>query len=160
VLHKTEAHLVCTALLDETAVRHAFSALIQHPDVLDVVVQPMVAEGVEMIVGGTRHDRFGHVVVCGSGGTLVELLRDSALRLTPLTEIDAQSMLNDISGVQLLRGFRGGPQRDEAALRDVILRVSALLEACPEIVELDLNPVIVTAVGAHVVDARIRVASE
>jgi acetate---CoA ligase (ADP-forming) len=157
VLHKTEAHLVRRALDDEGSVREAYAALSAHPDVTDVVVQKMIAGAVEMLVGATRDDRFGHAVICGSGGTLVELLHDSALRLTPLTDQDAVSMLNEIRGVQLLRGFRGAPSCDEAALRDIVLRVSALVEACPAIAEIDLNPVMVTPDGASVVDARIRV---
>lgn len=157
VLHKTEAHLVRQSLDDEGSVRDAYAALCAHPDVTAVVVQPMIADAVEMLVGAARDDRFGHAVVCGSGGTLVELLHDSALRLTPLTDQDAVSMLNEIRGVPLLRGFRGAPRCDEAALRDVVLRVSALVEACPTIAELDLNPVMMTPAGASVVDARIRV---
>lgn len=157
VLHKTEAHLVITSVDDESGVREAFATLTRHPDVTQVIVQKMVADAAEMIVGATRDDRFGHAVVCGSGGTMVELLQDSALRLTPLTDHDAVSMLNEIRGIRLLRGFRGAPVRDEAALRAIVLRVSALLEACPAIVELDLNPVMVATDGAFVVDARVHI---
>jgi hypothetical protein len=87
---------------------------------------------------------------------MVELLHDTTCRLHPLTDVDAREMIDDTRGVALLRGFRGAPARDESALRDVLLRASALLEACPEVVELDLNPVIVTATGARAVDARVR----
>jgi len=88
---------------------------------------------------------------------MVELLHDTTCRLHPLTDVGTREMIDGMRGAALLRGFRGAPSRDEAALRDILLRVSALIEACPDIVELDLNPVIVTATGARAVDARIRI---
>jgi acyl-CoA synthetase (NDP forming) len=116
----------------------------------------MIRNGVEMLVGAVRQGAFGHAVMCGSGGTLVELLHDVALRLAPLTPDGVAGMLNDLRGTRLLRGFRGGAPLDEAALSETVLRVSELVGLCPEIVELDLNPVIVTTDGAVVVDGRIR----
>jgi acyl-CoA synthetase (NDP forming) len=95
--------------------------------------------------------------MCGSGGTLVELLRDTTCRLAPLTAEDVTEMLDDVRGTALLRGYRGAPRRDESALRTILLRVSALVESCPDIVELDFNPVLVTTAGACIVDARVRV---
>ena len=157
ILHKTEAHAIYAGLTDEAAVRHAFRALSRLPGVVQILVQPMVTPGVEMLVGVTRDPTFGHVVVLGSGGTLVELLRDTSCRLAPLTDRSARQMLDELRGAALLRGYRGSAPADEAALVDVVLRVSALLTACPEIVELDLNPVIVTPSGATAVDARVRV---
>ncbi len=159
ILHKSDAHTIFTDLRDGNAVRDAFDQLQHRPEVTEIVLQAMIRDGIEMIVGGIRHDRFGHAVLFGSGGTLVELLHDTSCRLVPLTVRDAEDMLNDVRGVRLLRGFRGAPPRDEAALRSVVLRVSMLLESCPGIVELDLNPVLVTPDGAHVVDVRVRVAS-
>lgn len=158
LLHKTEKRAVYTALSDEAAVLHAFEMLTQHPDVTQVLLQPMVERGVEMVVGAALDPKFGHTILCGSGGTLVELLRDTTCRLTPLTDAAACQMLDETRGSALLRGFRGAPPLDERALIDVMLRLSALVEACPAIVEVDLNPVIVSQTGATVVDARIRVA--
>jgi acetyl coenzyme A synthetase (ADP forming)-like protein len=157
LLHKTEQHAVFTRLADDAAVRHAFRLLSQSSDVVQILVQPMVA-GVEMFVGANCDPKFGHAVVCGSGGTLVELVRDTSCRLAPLTEVSAREMLNELRGIALLRGYRGSPPADEDALLDVLLRISALLDICPEILELDLNPVMVSTTGATVVDARIRVA--
>ena len=157
LLHKSDAQAVFTGIDDEAGVQHAFAALARRPGVAEVLVQPMIAGGVEMFVGATLHPAFGHAVICGSGGMQVELLRDTACRLAPVGERALRELLDEVRGVALLRGFRGRPRLDEAALRDVVLRVSALLVACPEILELDLNPVIVTRAGAHVVDARVRV---
>ncbi len=156
LIHKTEAHAVKAGLTGDDAVTRAFCALHGMPGVTAVIVQPMVRDGVEMFVGASRDDTFGHAVVCGSGGIFVELMKDTALRLAPLSEEEAAAMLDGLRGIRLLRGFRGAPPLDEAALKATILGVSALVGSCPEIVELDLNPVIVTVSGATVVDARIR----
>jgi acyl-CoA synthetase (NDP forming) len=97
--------------------------------------------------------------MCGSGGTLLELMHDTATRLVPLTDRGAAEMVNEIRGRLLLRGFRGRPPVDEESYRIALQRLSALLNVCPQITELDLNPIIVTAQGAFVVDARIRLAA-
>ena len=110
-----------------------------------------------MLVGALHDPTFGPLVVCGSGGVLVDLLADSSFRIHPLSTEDAAEMIDEVRGARLLRGYRGAPPADEAALRDVVLRVSALLSVCPEIQELDLNPVRVLASGACAVDARVRV---
>jgi acyl-CoA synthetase (NDP forming) len=157
ILHKTEAHAVHASLADDRSVADAYHALARNPDVVQVLVQPM-ARGVEMFVGASFDAKFGHAIVCGSGGTLVELLRDTSCRLAPLTDMAAREMLDELRGVALLRGFRGAPIADESSLLDIVLRVSALIDLCPEIQELDLNPVIVSAAGATAVDARVRIA--
>ena len=157
ILHKTEAGAVHTSLADDGSIANAYRALARNSGVLQVLVQPMI-RGVEMFVGASFDAKFGHAIVCGSGGTLLELLRDTACRLAPLTDVTAREMLDALRGIDLLRGFRGAPMADEAAFLDILLRVSALLELCPEIHELDLNPVIVSATAATAVDVRIRVA--
>jgi acyl-CoA synthetase (NDP forming) len=159
LVHKTEAHAVFTRLHDADAVQRAYDALGARADVTEVVVQDMIEGGAEMMVGVTLDPLFGHVVMCGSGGTQVELLRDATCRLAPITDRVAAEMLDSIRGIALLRGFRGAPPADEAAFRDVVLRVSALLDACPAINDIDLNPVIVTTSGAHIVDVRVRIGS-
>ena len=158
LVHKTEARAVHVDLRNETDVLKAQHTLLRRPDVHGVLVQPMIKSGVEMFVGAAFDSSFGHVVMCGSGGTMVELVRDTAGRLAPLTDRAAIEMLEETRACVLLRGFRGSPPCDEAAFRDILLRTSALVEACPEISELDFNPVIVTTAGAIVVDARVRVA--
>jgi acyl-CoA synthetase (NDP forming) len=158
ILHKTEQHAVYPGLADESAVRRAFGSLSCRTDVAAVLVQPMV-RGVEMLVGASFDQKFGHTVLCGSGGTLVELLHDVSCRLAPLTDVSAREMIDDLRGVTLLRGYRGAPPANEQALCEILLRLSALLDLCPEIQELDLNPVMVGVDAATVVDARIRVSS-
>jgi acyl-CoA synthetase (NDP forming) len=117
----------------------------------------MVGEGVELLVGVVHDALFGPVVACGAGGTAVELLKDVAVRITPLTEVDAAEMVRSLQTFPLLEGYRGAPRADVAALEDLLLRVSALVEAHLEIAELDLNPVRALADGVMVADARVRV---
>jgi acyl-CoA synthetase (NDP forming) len=126
-------------------------------DMTGLLVQQMVPGGVEMLVGALQDPMFGPLVVCGSGGVLVDLLGDSAFRIHPLTERDPAEMIDELRGAQLLRGYRGAPPVSEAALGDVLLRVSALLTLVPELQELDINPLKVLASGACALDARVRV---
>jgi acetyl coenzyme A synthetase (ADP forming)-like protein len=123
-----------------------------------VLLQRLVPRGVEALVGVTTDPVFGPLLVCGLGGTLVELLRDVAHHLVPVTDRDAEEMLMRLRTGRLLDGYRGAPPGDRRALVDVVCRVSALAEAVPELVELDLNPVRVLEPGrgAVVVDARMR----
>lgn len=162
VVHKSEARGVRLDLAtpqdveraanEMTADYHAAGHAIE-----GFVVQPMVGSGLELLVG-VVHDRlFGPVVACAIGGTATELLKDVAVRITPLTDVDAAEMVRSLATYPLLDGYRGAPALDVAALQDVLLRVSALVEAHPEVAEMDLNPVIVLPRGALIVDARIRV---
>ena len=162
LLHKTERQALVLDVADEAGVREACDDLRMRlgSDVAGYLVQAMVPGGVEMIVGATVDEQFGPLVVCGSGGVLVDLLGDSSVRLHPVTAADARAMVDELKGARLLRGYRGRPPADEGALHDVIARVSSLLEACPEIVELDINPLLVLTSGASAVDVRIRVEPE
>ena len=121
------------------------------------VVQSMVAAGVEMIVGVVGDALFGPVVACGAGGVQAELLKDVSVRISPLSREDASEMIRSLATYPLLTGYRGSQPADVAALEDVVLRTSAMVEAHHEIAELDLNPVVAGADGAVAVDARVRV---
>jgi acetate---CoA ligase (ADP-forming) len=160
ILHKSDAGAVHLGLSDAHAVRSAYRDVVQRLGgrLSGILVQRMAGEGVEMFIGGLQDPAFGPVVFCGSGGVLVELFGDAVCRLCPLSDVDAREMLNEVRGVARLRGHRGRPSADEAALMDALLRVSALLDACPEIQELDINPVNVLQQGILALDARIRVA--
>ena len=107
----------------------------------------MATGGVEMMVGGVNDAAFGPLVMAGSGGVLVELMADTAFAMCPLDDAGAKELLDQVRGVARLRGFRGSAPLDEASFRQLVVRVSRLLEACPEIHELDLNPVMVMASG-------------
>jgi acetyl coenzyme A synthetase (ADP forming)-like protein len=162
LLHKTEARGVRLGLSGAEQVRAAAEemaaavAAAGHT-VERFLVQRMVGQGVELLVGVVNDASFGPVVACGAGGTAVELLKDVAVRITPLTDRDAAEMVRSLATFPLLDGYRGAPKADVAALEDLLLRVSALVEAHPQVAELDCNPVKVLPHGAVVVDARVRV---
>jgi acetyl coenzyme A synthetase (ADP forming)-like protein len=124
-----------------------------------VLLQREVSGGSEALIGVTTDPTFGPLIVYGLGGVLVELLRDVAFRLTPVSRCDAEEMIASVRSARLLDGYRGAPAGDRAALVGLIQRVSALVDVVPEIRELDLNPVKVLEPGRGVVvvDARVRV---
>ena len=166
VQHKTEIGGVRLNLQNEDAVRAAFDDILaraKDAGVLDavdgVLIQPMLTGGVETMIGVAADRLFGPLIGFGLGGIHVELLGDVRFRIAPLTDHDADELLREIRGFPLLQGYRGQPAADVDALRDVLLRVSRLADEVPEIVELDLNPVIALPAGhgCRVVDARIKV---
>jgi len=160
VVHKSDAGGVRLGL-SAAAVKAAADEMVEaferdgHP-ISGFQIQSMVAGGVEMIVGVVQDEHFGPVLACGAGGTATELLKDVAVRITPITKGDARRMLTSLKTFPLLDGYRGAPKADIEALEDMLLRVSALVEAHPQIAEMDLNPVIVHPTGALAVDARVR----
>jgi acetate---CoA ligase (ADP-forming) len=119
----------------------------------------MVEAGPELLVGVATDPVFGPVLACGAGGTAVELLGDISVRVCPLEAADGAEMIRSLAVFPMLTGFRGSDAVDLEALEALVLRVGALADAHREIVELDLNPVIASADGAHPVDARVRIAA-
>jgi acyl-CoA synthetase (NDP forming)/GNAT superfamily N-acetyltransferase len=158
LLHKTDAGAVELDLRTEAEVRAAYRRLAERFGERQrrILIQPMIADGTELIVGVTDDHMFGPLVVFGLGGVTTEVLADHAARLTPLTDIDADQLVGSIHSAPLLRGCRGQPAADLGALRDLLLRVSRLADDLPELTELDLNPVIARPDGVFVVDARIK----
>lgn len=164
-LHKTELGGVRLNLANEQAVRTAFTEMSARvktslgEEVEGLLVQPMFTSGIETIVGLTEDPVFGPLVCFGLGGINVELFRDVAFRLAPLTDRDVDDLLHSVRGFALLQGYRGRPSCDIGALRDLLLRISYLGAEVPELLELDLNPVTVLAQGRgyEIVDARARV---
>jgi len=146
---------LCDEIVPFVDERYRTLAAAGHPTIR-FLVQRMAPSGVEMLVGVVNDPSFGPVLACGAGGTATELLKDVAVRITPLTVEDARAMPRSLATFPLLDGYRGAPKLDVAALEQVLLRVSQLVEGNPEIAELDLNPVIVHAGGIAVVDARVR----
>jgi acyl-CoA synthetase (NDP forming) len=158
-LHKTDVGGVRVGLRDDTAVRTAwrdFAARLGGR-MTGALVQQMVTAGVEMLVGATEDPIFGPVVACATGGVLAELIHDAEFRLHPLTDRDAAEMVNSLRGAVLLRGHRGAPVADEAALRHTLLRLSAVVGANPQIQEIEINPLCVLTSGVVALDVRVRV---
>jgi acetyl coenzyme A synthetase (ADP forming)-like protein len=159
IVHKTEVGGVRLNVPDEATLRSAFSELsLRLGDRMTAaVVQEMIPGGVELLVGAVVDPVFGPLVACGSGGVLVDLLGDTTFRIHPLTDVEAVEMIGSLKCAPLLRGYRGQAPCDEAAAVDALLRVSTLLELCPEIQELDMNPLKVLPQGVRAVDVRVRV---
>jgi len=162
LVHKTDAGAVLLDLRTEDDVRAGYRRLAGQfgARLTGVLVEPMITGGTEVIIGVQDDQMFGPLVVFGLGGVATEVLADHAARLAPLTENDADTLINSIRSAPLLHGHRGSPAADIPALRDVLMRVSRLADDLPEVTELDLNPVIARQFGAVAVDARILVRPE
>jgi len=156
--HKSDLGLVRLGLLGDEQVRSAGDDLLAtaHAHGLDargLLVEPMADAGVELIVGLRRDPSFGPAVVVGLGGMLTEVLDDVAIRLAPLDRETALGMLAGLRGARILDGIRGSSPVDRGAVADLIVALSRLGDTRPDIVEIDLNPVIASANGAIAVDA-------
>jgi len=164
VTHKSDVGGVVLNLKDEAGVRRAFRDLAGVVSRLGArrggaLVSAMAGSGQEIIVGVTRDLQFGHAVMFGLGGTLVEILRDISFRIVPFSRKDALEMIDETRGAKLLRGVRGGRPADVVALAELLVQVSDLVGRHGEIDEMDLNPVIVHEKGLTVVDARLVLAT-
>ena len=167
ILHKSDAGGVKLNLVGEAPLRDTFQAIQSNAQAYDpnaqiegVLVTPMAEKGVEVIIGMLRDPIFGPVLMFGLGGIFVEVLEDVAFRSLPLTLHDAQSMVDQLKAQKVLAGVRGAAGVDKQALVSLLMQVSQLVEAYPEISELDLNPVIAypkghSAANYAIVDARI-----
>jgi acetyl coenzyme A synthetase (ADP forming)-like protein len=159
LVHKTDVGGVRLGLSSPDEVRAAFEAMVTTLDdrMGGALVQPMAAVGVETIVGIVQDPSFGPLVMFGLGGVATDLLGDRGFRLVPVTDRDAAELVLSVRAAPLLLGYRGTPPADLRALEDLVLRVGRLADDRPEIVEMDLNPVIVSPAGVVAVDVKVRV---
>jgi acyl-CoA synthetase (NDP forming) len=164
ITHKTDVGGVTLNLKSEKEVAKAFNAIRarlskmgREKEMDGVIVQRMVAGGVEAIVGVTLDPLFGPLIMFGLGGIYAEMIKDVAVKLHPLTDMDAKELVSSIKMKKLFEGFRGAPPADTASIEDLLLRLSAMIEDNPQIAELDFNPVEVMprGEGYWVVDARV-----
>ena len=165
ITHKSDVGGVKLGLANADEVAAAFDDIVAAAKAAEpkatidgVSVQRMAEPGVEVITGMTTDAQFGPVLMFGLGGVLVEVLKDVAFRVVPLTKRDAGQMIREIQGFPLLEGHRGREPADLEALESLLLRLSSFIEAHPEITELDLNPVFAYPSGAIAVDARVALA--
>ncbi len=160
VVHKADTGGVALTLADADAVRLAFEEIIEPGE--RAFVQRMAPEGLEVIVGAQRDAQFGPLMMFGLGGTYVEVLKDVAFRLAPLSKADAREMVRETAAGRLLEGVRGQPPGDVDAVVDALRRVSQLMVDLPQVAEVDLNPLIVGAAGegAWAVDVRVMLDGE
>ncbi len=161
VVHKTDAGGVKLGLKDEDSVRQAYreiAASFAGKEMIGVAVQKMAAPGLEVIVGFTRDESFGPVLMFGLGGIFAEVLNDVTFRVLPITPDTVMEMIKEIKGYSLLTGYRGS-KVDIEALKDLLIKVSNLALSNPSIRELDINPAFLYPSGYMAVDARMFVDS-
>lgn len=162
IVHKSDAGGVKLGLETAKDVGKAYEDILQavsqkHPQarIQGVAVQKMARPGVEVIIGMSKDDQFGPVLMFGLGGILVEVLKDVSFRIVPLAKRDAAEMIREIKGYPLLEGYRGQEAVDVSHLEELLLKVSDFVEQNPEVKELDLNPIFAYSDGAVAVDARV-----
>jgi succinyl-CoA synthetase beta subunit len=157
-VHKTELGLVRTGLVAEDDIRSAVAemALAQGQLHAPVLVQPQVAKGVEIAIGMVRDPVFGPILMLAAGGVTTDVLDDRVFLLPPVTDTDATKAVRGLRLWPLLAGFRGSPACDVLALQRVLQSVAQLASDVPVLVELDINPIVVTPEGVVSVDVKAR----
>lgn len=158
ISHKSEAAGVLLNLMDEREVRSSYNQIISNarafrPDaeILGIVVQKMVQNGIETIVGVTHDSQFGPLISLGSGGTFVEIFKDVSTRIPPLTNSEAKEMISELKSSKIFEGFRNRPRADVPALEKALLNISRLvIDYGEKITELEINPLIVLPEGKGV----------
>lgn len=156
-VHKSDVGGVKLNVKDAATVRAEFERMIKIKDTTAILLQPMLS-GSELFVGGKRDERFGGMVLCGMGGIFIEVLKDVQAGLAPIAVPEAMEMISRLRSVKILDGVRGQSAIPREKFAEVVSRVSLLLDAAPEIFEMDLNPLLGTEKGVVAVDARIRIA--
>ncbi len=164
IVHKSDVGGVKVGVKNAEEVKEAFNSIMSNvkdkaPDakIAGVLIQEMVPEGLEVIVGATRDPTFGPVLLFGLGGIFVEVLKDVSFRIAPVTKFDAESMLGEIKAAKILEGYRGTPPRDKDALVDIIMKLSKFMEEQELVTDVDLNPIMAfeKGKGAAIADARV-----
>ncbi len=162
ILHKSDAKGVKLNLSGKDRVKKAFKEIIDNAKaykadarIEGVLISPMVGKGIEVIIGTKIDDQFGPVIMYGLGGVLVEILKDVSFRVLPISRRSAQRMIAETKSHPILDGVRGDKPYDKKALVNLLLVCSEIIEAYPQIQEMDLNPVIIHHEGLSIVDARI-----
>jgi acetyltransferase len=162
ILHKTDVGGVRLNIRNAKEAEDAFRAItansrrhMPQATILGVLVSKMVRGGKEVILGVTYDRTFGHLLMFGLGGIYVEVLKDVAFRVAPITPRDAEAMVHEIRAVALLHGTRGERSVDVGAVVDALQRLSCLVTDVPDIREMDINPLVVLEQGAVALDARV-----
>lgn len=155
-VHKSDVGGVVLNVKDAAGVGREFERMIRIKDTTAILIQPMLS-GTELFAGAKREDKFGHMVLCGLGGIFIEVLKDVSSGLTPLSKDESLRMVRNLKSYGIIKGARGQEGVNEGMFADIIVRLSALVKAAPEIAELDLNPLLGRIDQVVAVDARIRI---
>lgn len=155
-LHKSDIGGVVLNVKDEKTLTREFTRMIGLPDTNGVLIQPFLS-GIELFIGVKKEPKFGHLVFCGLGGIFIEVLKDVQSALTPVSKEEALDMISRLRGKKVLEGVRGQKGINTGIYADIITRVSALVTCAPEIIEMDLNPLLGSEDKIVAVDARINI---
>jgi acetyltransferase len=155
-VHKSDVGGVVLNVRDEETVRREFERMIKIPETYAIMLAQQLS-GTEVFIGAKREGAFGHIVMCGLGGIFIEVLKDVASGLAPLSPADAQGMIRGLRSYKMIQGVRGQEGVNEERFAETVSRVSALVAAAPEIFEMDLNPLLGNARDVVAVDARVRI---
>jgi len=162
IIHKSDVGGVIVDLRNADEVKAAHKRIIENvrkhkhaARIVGILVQEMAPPSTEIIIGSTKDPQFGPAIMFGLGGVFVEIMKDVAFRIAPITEEEASEMITEVRAYPLLTGYRNSPPADIAAIIKILLNVSKLVTENQEIKELDLNPVMIYPKGAKTVDARI-----
>jgi acetate---CoA ligase (ADP-forming) len=155
-IHKSDVGGVALNVCNFDQVAVEFDRMIKIPDTTAILLQPMLS-GQYVYVGANYEPKFGHMVLCGLGGIYIEVLKDVQSGLSPVSKQEAHQMIRNLKSYKIIAGIRGQEGVNENLYSDVIARVSALCEAAPEIMEMDINPLIGNMKKLTAVDARIRI---
>jgi acetate---CoA ligase (ADP-forming) len=157
-LHKSDKGGVLLNIEDENSAGSAFDKLMNIENATGVLIQQMLC-GIELFLGVKYEEKFGHIILCGLGGIFIEILKDVSASFSPISKQEALKMLKRLKAYKLFKGTRGQEPINENKFIELITRLSALVEAAPEIIEMDLNPLLATSENIIAVDARINVGS-
>lgn len=155
-VHKTDVGGVALNVSDDNTLKMEFRRMIQIPETTGILIQPMIT-GTEVFIGAKREEKFGTTVMCGLGGIYIEALKDINSALSPVSRREADDMIKNLKAYKIIKGIRGMEGVNETVFNEMIRRVSALCEVAPEIVEMDLNPLLGNSKTVTAVDARIRI---
>lgn len=156
ITHKTDAHGVVLNLHTKKAIKMHFQRLMNIDGATGVLIQEMV-RGHELFIGAKYEKKFGHLVLIGIGGIFLELIGDISVGLAPLNKAEIHEMIRKLKGYKIIQGYRGKPGISEEQITNIVLRLCALLEACPEIKEMDINPLIGYDESIKATDVRIKI---
>jgi len=155
-LHKSDVQGVLLNVNDIEEVSVNFDKLMKIKGASGVMVQPMLS-GLELFVGVIKEPNFNHTILCGLGGIYIEVLNDVSAGLSPISKQEAEKMITSLRGYQLIKGARGKEGVNESLFVEIIQRLSALVQVAPEIIEMDINPLLGTEKHIIAVDVRIRI---
>lgn len=156
ILHKVDVGGIVLNIKNQSEVKQAYEKIMKNvkekapnAEIKGILVRKMVPQGREVAIGVHRDATFGPLIMFGSGGTLIELYKDVTFRVAPLTEEDAEEMINETKASKLIEGIRGEKPSDKEKVKEIIVRVAKLAEDFPEIEDIDINPLFIYGVGDY-----------